>query len=84
MQDTVTLQTAYSWTCPGCQRKNYCDGAPVPPDMVQDALRDHLGLEEWESVPEDVQFEAVMVPHEVKCQCGLEFFAKDTREQDNG
>jgi hypothetical protein len=95
MGPKIALEQAFSWECPKCGNKNYCD--PVAPviDSLKDpesfeeteqALKAFGHLEEWESLEDnpEVGYDVVVGPKDVQCIfCQSEFEATlDTDEED--
>lgn len=79
----VELFQGFYWDCPACRTRNWTEGRQVPPDVAERAIRDELGLEEDEELPEgdDDPSDMVMVPDEVSCQkCGKVFPVKEDEE----
>lgn len=73
MAEPVELFQGFYWDCPSCRTRNWTEGRQVPADVAEEAIRDELGLEEDEELPEgaDDPADMVMVPDEVTCsKCG--------------
>jgi len=75
-REIVNLEQAWFWLCPRCGRDNYARSlAAESMDGVPDeTIREMLGLEDWEELPDDVAGEFVTAPMVVQCaHCHTEF-----------
>jgi hypothetical protein len=64
------LNQAWYWNCRRCGHHNYTEGVPAPlsPEEREAALREELGLEPYQSVPDDIPDDVFVVcPDEVSC-----------------
>ena len=73
----VTLEHAWFWRCPQCSEDNFARSVEVENlhDQPEDFIRDALGLEPWEELPDldELQGEFFMAPEAVQCKkCGTE------------
>ena len=85
MAESVELFQGFFWDCPECRTRNWTEGQNVPPDIAERAIRDELGLDEDEALPEGEgdHSEMVMVPDEVTCRkCGKKFQVKEDEPEE--
>lgn len=77
---TVELKAAFHWHCEDCGLENFAlpRKAELHDDEREAAYRRFNDLDEWAELPEGWrEFELVMVPERVTCQCGATFGTLD-------
>jgi hypothetical protein len=86
MDEIVSLEQAWFWQCPRCQKGNYARS--VAADMTEvpeDTVREMLGLESWQEIPADIGCQFVTAPEFVKCaHCSAEFPCFVDDDDDDG
>lgn len=81
-QPTVTLYTAWSWTCPKCAQTNLAQS--VAYDATDEDVRAFLGLDPHEPIPEGWAGGWQTSPVRVMCRsCAETFKAKADGEDDH-
>jgi hypothetical protein len=77
------LFEAFAWFCPGCGHMNTMKMVKEDPNTAvldereEQNFRESLGLEPWESIPDDLPGNLVHIPYEVTCShCRGVFAAK--------
>ena len=73
--EQVELERAWLWRCPACSATNYAESTTLDPETTEQILRDELGLQEWETVPEDMACELGTAPLKVQCTGCARWFA---------
>lgn len=78
-REKVELHPAFFWICPECGIDNYersmnIEGQEIP-GRIEEEIRNEMGLEDWEEVPDDIMksINVFMAPVDVKCKtCNYE------------
>lgn len=80
----VELFVAYTWACPNCQHRNYCEGEEVKLSPEEERS---LHVQHDEPIPDEydlVQGEWCVMPKCVECAgCGKSFETVDPRDIDS-
>lgn len=63
--DRVAMRPAYEWTCDACGRDNFCRTIEV--EASEDELREHMGLDDWQSLPDGFGGSWYGYPETVTC-----------------
>lgn len=78
------LTQAFAWVCDSCGRNNFAGAVAVEGAAREDldaALREQLGLADFEPIPDGHSGEFVIAPTTVRCaHCGEQFETEDDKE----
>lgn len=70
---TVELREAFAWTCDECGRDNFetaihLESLDSDKELIDQTLRETLGLNEFEEIPPEYKGEFLAVPVNVSCR----------------
>jgi len=75
------LEQIFRWECPSCNHTNYSQPVKqeVDPAQKEDELREQLGINEWDPLPDDFdQYVLMGPPQEVVCGECFEILEAET------